>query len=936
MIKYFSLSILCFICLGLSAQVPIKTKVSGTTLTITSKGKSYLFTGEFKVLYSKTDPNMAFRPAGLPGVNHNVITWKANGKADLKKTKGDKAEAGDGFDDAILKGDQDKRTANLFNATPLINMVPIKAVLKNNVLSFIYADEELFKLSATLKTDIKYPEISFELIPKVEGYFSVVYIGAPSYSLSQISEIWQPMIWQEKRFPDNSYLTPSYHCPLPTTFLNDGTNTIGVLADSKYLPFSPLPLLTNSQFGVALRDENGSAKTQIIAPILGGYLSKMTPNSTFNFKAKLVIEPINVQSTYEKLARQEFGFKDYRRNDIATLNEALDNIVDYSLSKDALFVDSLKGCAYSTDVPGAVKNVSSLNPLGLAILRNDKTMFDKRAYPLLEYMLSREKFLFTLDSTQVIQSPSRKLKGPVAPVSELTSLYNVFNKQNPLFIKLAIQESSKVRKRNLEVVESGDTWQNSLHFYNATGDQSYLTNAVAGAEKYLANAKANRDKFQNSYFFWTSYTNDFIGLFQLFEATGNKIFLNAAQEAARYYTMFSWMSPQIPDTMLTVNKGGKAPMYWYLKSKGHKQMYYPEEKVPAWRLSELGLTPESSGTMVGHRAIFMANYAPWLLKIGYYADDSFLQEVAKSAIIGRYRNFPGYHINTERTSAYEKFDFPYHDFKEQSVNSFHYNHIMPMASMLVDYLISDAFVKSKGKIDFKGEFIEGYAYLQNTLYGSRKGAFYDDKDLQLWMPGKLLKTSDVELNYISAIKGSDLYLAFLNQSDKKVNSLITLNDSLVTLNNARFATKGNKTWNKVEILNNKGFNVEVAPNGITVVKVQGVSSDQSFQKQLLSEIEPVVNDLISVDFGNSKAMLFKFGNYSTRAYIYLQDDESKYSEVNLHYTSSDNVKHVIRDIAYPYEFTISLPTQAKSFNFMLEGKNKNGEMVKSSPITLGK
>ncbi len=180
-------------------------------------------------------------------------------------------------------------------------------------------------------------------------------------------------------------------------------------------------------------------------------------------------------------------------------------------------------------------------------------------------------------------------------------------------------------------------------------------------------------------------------------------------------------------------------MYWYLKSKGHKQMYYPEEKAPAWRLSEIGLTPESSGTATGHRGIFMANYAPWMLRLGYYTKDSFLVNVAKAAVIGRYRSFPGYHINTERTTAYEKVDFPLHEHTDQSVNSFHYNHILPMASMLLDYLVTDAFVRSAGKISFPTEYMEGYAYLQSYMYGVQKGSFYTQKEAQLWMPARLLK-----------------------------------------------------------------------------------------------------------------------------------------------------------------------------------------------------
>lgn len=933
----FTLVIGCLASITVSAQTTSKIVEKDKQVVITSKATPYKFTGQFTVFFSKTDPKMVARPAGIKSVNYNVLTWQAVGKADLAQTKVNKAEAGDGFDDKILAGDKANRTPNFFNASAVYGLSPVSATSKKNVLTFNYADQKLFDFSASITlNDTNYPVIKFTLRPKVSGYYSVCYSGAPAFAANKLNEIWQPLIWQEKRFPDKPYLTPSYLNPIPTTFVNDGKNTIGVLADPKYLPFDPLPVLTNSQFGVSVRDSLGRAQTQIIAPILGGYQSKMAAGTAFNFSAALVVEPMSVNLAYEKIARTVFGFKDYRHNDIATLNQTLDNIVSYSLTKYALFVDSLKGCAYSTDVPGAVKNVSSLHPLELAILMNDKAMFEKRAYPLMEYLLSREKFLFSLDSNQVIQSPSRKLKGPVAPVSELVSLYDIFNKQNPLFLTMAQTESGKSRKRNLDDEGRGDTWQNIMYLYKATGDKSLLAKATREADAYLKNLDESKDKFTGSKFFWTTFTNDFIGLYQLYEITGNKKYLDAAHEGARYYTMFTWMTPKIPDSLVTVNKGGKAPVYWYLQGKGHKPMFYPEEKVPAWRLSEMGLTSESSGTSAGHRAIFMANYAPWMLKIGYYTHDAFLQQVAKAAIIGRYRSFPGYHINTARTDAYEKLDFPLHNFMDLSVNSFHYNHILPMASMLVDYLVSDAFVRSDGKINFPAEYAEGYAYLQNDLYGSKPGNFYNDKDVQLWMPAHLLKTSNIELNYITGRKGHDLYIALMNQSDKPVNSTISLNDSLVQLTNAAYYTRVGNQWLNKTTIKGKSIHVNVKANGLTVVKIQGANMQSQFQDSLLDNHIAMVNDLIDVDFGHAKAMLFKLGDYSTRAYVYLQDDDNIFSSVNLSYVDAGGKKQVISKKSYPFEFTVNLPPAQKHFEFTLQGTKKNGTLVKSSNIKLGK
>lgn len=131
----------------------------------------------------------------------------------------------------------------------------------------------------------------------------------------------------------------------------------------------------------------------------------------------------------------------------------------------------------------------------------------------------------------------------------------------------------------------------------------------------------------------------------------------------------------------------------------------PREDAPAWRLSEIGLTPESSGTCTGHCAIFMANYAAWFVRLAHYTGDDFLAVIAKNAIVGRYRNFPGYHINTARTTVYEKENYPLRGHKELGVNSFHYNHIMPHVSLLYDYLVTDALYPQPGRNRFPGEFI---------------------------------------------------------------------------------------------------------------------------------------------------------------------------------------------------------------------------------------
>lgn len=938
--RYVLALIQCCLLLN-TTQAQVSVPGGQSNVVIKSGQRSYTFAPSFVVLYNATDPAMALKPAGIKKVEYNVLTWKVkdSSKADFQQKKVSAAVAGDGFDDRILRSKAEWRTANIFNAGERITVKATGTRQKGDTIFFNIPESPTFKLSVYLLTTAKpYPLLQYSFRPLQPGYYSIGYTGAPSLSQDKAAAIWQPLIWQEKRIPDAAYLTPAFMATLPTTMVNDGVNTIGVLAAPKEIPFQPLPMLPNSRFGIALLNEQRQVQPQIYAPMPGGYLSQMKAGDVFDFSFYLVTEPQTINATYQKIAQQLFGFKDYRHNDIASLNTALDNMVDYSLSRYAWFIDSLKGCAYSTDVPGAVKNVSSLNPLELALVRDDSVMFEKRAYPLMEFMLSREKFLFSLDSTQKIQSPSRKLKGPIAPLSELGALYNVFGKENSFYVLMAKQEYGKSRVRNMGEREQGNTWINSMYLYNATGDKKYLQDAVAKANIYLSQRIEKpqtgfNDPLQTGYFFWPTFTGRWVEFLQLYELTGDKHYLDAAREGARNYTMFTWMCPLIPDSMITVNKGGKAPMYWYLKSKGHKQMYYPEEQAPAWRLSEIGLTPESSGTSTGHRGIFMSNYAPWMLRLGYYTRDTFLMNVAKASIIGRYRSFPGYHINTERTTAYEKVDFPLHEHKDQSVNSFHYNHILPMASMLLDYLVTDAFVRSNGKINFPSEYMEGYAYLQNKMYGAQKGSFYTETGVQLWMPARLLNIDNTELNYIAARKDNKLLLAFTNQSAKPVTATITVNPSWVKLNGKSAITAYTGKINKG--LKDSSFTITVPANGIASVAIQQAAIQSSFQQKILNmAYEDMGRDYAKLTAGNAHAMLFSLGQYGRRLYVYLEDDDNKYRKASLVYTDGNGKEERIEDAAYPFEFTVPVD-KGQPIPFYLSLTGMDGKEEKSEPVIMG-
>jgi hypothetical protein len=911
-------------------------------IQINRNGKSYTFSLEFLILYNSENPHIALKPSGLKKVSYNIPTWKVKDSllADYEQADVKASVAGDGFDDKILRSKVELRTVSIYNSGSQTFITPETVNVAEDSVEVLYSGNDGFTFKAVIsfKTDY-YPRITFYLNTLVKGYYSIGYIGAPAIAVDEFEESWQPLIWTEKRIPEKPYLTPSYMATLPATLVNDGYNTIGVLAAPEHLPFQPLPLMDNSQFGVLLLNPSGKLQPQIFAPMMGGYNSFMDKGEQFVFSYNMIVEPESLTGTYEKIAKNIFGFSNYRKNSIASMNTVLDNIVNYSKTSYAWFVDSLKGFAYSTDVPGAVKNVSSLNPLELAIVRDDQEMFEKRAYPLMEFMLSREKFLFSLDSNQKIQSPSRKLRGPIAPLSELAALYNIFGKQNAFYKELAQKEFKNTRVRNLDDNEKGYNWINAMFLYRMTNDTNYLSLSKKLADKYLETRVLKRaqkfgdDPLYGSHFFWPTFTNHWAELLELYEITGETQYLDAARDGARHYALFTWMVPAIPDSMVTVNKDGKAPMYWYLKQKGHEQMYYPEEKVPAWRLSEIGLTAESSGTSTGHRGIFMANFAPWMLRVGFYAKDSFLIHLAKAALIGRYTTFPGYHINTERTTAYEKEDFPLREHTKQSVNSFHYNHILPMASMLLDYIVSDVFVKSNGSISFPNEYIEGYAYLQNKFYGASKGNFYGRENVQLWMPERLLSIDNIELNYLSARSSDTLYIALSNQSTEKVISSVKINPEWVKAGENTHVKLLNVAG-KAKWQGNGVISVEVPANGLTAIAISPVKILSPFQQKILSVKQDTSKDFTEIKEGNTKAFLFKLGELGRRLFVYLEDDDNQWREVKLSYKYENGEEKSIVKKEYPFEFTVDINNHLL-VSFSLELKDKEGKKVQTNTCFLG-
>lgn len=892
-------------------------------------GQTVIFQPRFRVGFKFSDPNFGLKALNFP-FSYPVPTWIARpGAKQIEGGIRDAKQIGDGFEETIHGANLQGRTVNLYEAAKTIDFELKETTLQNGTIQWTFESNEGGTLSATitLPTGQHEPLCQFEFQPSRNGWFTVIFAGAPNTSASDLQEIWQPLAWTEKNLPYPGQATLAFRCPIPTTLVQWNDHTMGVIAAASELPFMPLPTRSNSRFAVGVRDGDGSVRPWISAPAFGIGESKMNGSENFKFSFHLYVRPLKIPQAFEDIGRRQFDFHDFRHNALGSTNETLHNVIDYGLSEYSMWNAELRGCGYSTDVPGAVKNVSSLHPLNLAILTDDETMFQTRARPIIEYMISREKFLFVLDPNVTAQKPSRRLLGPCAPLSELVALHRISGMATSPFSKLADQVYGKDRILNLDTVTPGDRWQDHLAMYHLTSDDQLLHKAQVGANQHIHETLSGSRSRQIDGFFWNQFIVDYIHLFELYQATGQQEYLDAAQQGARRFAMFCWLCPLVPtEKNVLVNQGGLAPHYDYLKRYPRERA--AEETVPAWRLSEIGLTPESSGTSAGHRAIFMAHHAPWFMRIAEATGDQFLAELARHGVIGRSKNFPGYHINTARTNAYEKVDFPLKPHHAHSVNSFHYNHIMPFAVNLIDYMLADASFKSKGQIDFPAEFIEGYAYLQNKFFGHRRGTFYGHDDVQLWLPRDLFNELNPELNWIACYDNNkNLYVALMNQSQQSQRTNLKFNPQRIKLKSDLAASRLDGSDTPVMIP--EVSQIEVDPNSIAAIKFENLEPVIRFSQQLQGT-ETWQKDYAEIGVGSGRAMRLAFGNEQAWVYAYFQDDERVIQSVTLRYKDDQSDWKTVVDDKYPFEFSVDLAPSATQWEAKFIVQHPSGKQQQAT------
>ncbi len=340
------------------------------------------------------------------------------------------------------------------------------------------------------------------------------------------------------------------------------------------------------------------------------------------------------------------------------------------------------------------------------------------------------------------------------------------------------------------------TWYGLLIAYRILGDQRYLDAAKKGADWLVKNA-VDKGYYlgvcgdgRNIWDFATAQCSE--SLLELYKTTNNDYYKNAAIEAAKIYATSIFTQP--------------------IATRQIKKVAGADRQD--WEISETGLSVEHIKGTASGGPILISSFAGLFTRMFEMTNDSLYLQMARCAARGRDAYVDGengqsiYYWNGLENVPKGAKQFPHHAFWQ--------------IGWITDYLISEAHLRSGGKVSFPSGFMTpkvgphvSYGFAPGTVYGN---------NVDLCMPENMLKSANPNFEYVAGLseKKDKLYIMVLNQSPTEQNGLLSIDVSKIGDGKMKNWTKeATLQGDKILLANRTAgtLDLKIKPWGMSVVSV---------------------------------------------------------------------------------------------------------------------
>lgn len=802
-----------------------------------------------------------------------------------------------------------------------------------------------------LKPGASHYELSLAYSAKESGFYSFVVSAFQDVCEAEVKSVQLPPMFNYKRLPATPIMIPGAMTPQPLAIVEVGQS-------NRQLSFFVTGSLTDfpldwgkdstSRIGFSLKNAFNKVQPVAFAPVPGLEDSKLQAGQSLKRTFNLGAVPENWNGALEYISNAIYQVKDYRTQDSSSLTNAVFNMIDLIKNDDASGWNAqLKGFYDIEADPKIAPTVAQSAPLALisaAIMGRDEELYLKRALPTIEYTLSRSAFRwakavgapYNLEEASLVLDPYKNVQFNTAYFDALNQL---LDQKNPWLVQVGMPDQQPRKLSGYSV--NLPAWTQELAAYRLTKDKQWLDKAVLHAKEFVqTEVYGQKTQLLTAQpFYNTSFYPYWWDLMDLYEINKDEVFLEAAKYAS-FFTIAGIRSyPLVQNQKQLIHEGGRyegnTNLWW--KDGKKFRLGFPrvdgdvtEKEVPQSLISPVGLGLEQPVTFFlpnkNVRHIFMSTWAPHLLRLSAESNKGIFEVYARNSIIGRFSNYPGYYA-TGFTDLTYRADYPY---KGPDINSIYYHHISPHLAFTLDFLVTEAIQKSKGRITFPWGKQEGFVWFNNRIYGAGKGTIFDDSRVKLWLKKGLVNIDNPVINYITGISDDRFWLVLLNEAQQEQQFEIGLDlDQLAVKNTGVKFYKGIAAEPESMVLSGRKMKSVIAGKGLTAYSFP-------LQKPIAEKVLlPVKNGMQEINIGApwGKLHAFRirspFGWDSIYAYLSTAPLTGVEAEMSLNEDSATLVKRV----GYPFEWSFNRidPTKPTSISLKLK-KNGSADFQKADVV----